>query len=229
MFVSSLCLLLSAFQVTLGVDFTYYVQEGQNPGTYVGDIAADTHLLDRISPQDRKLIRFSQIKHAIPTAAQLFRVSRSTGKLYTAQTLDAEAICIRSEECYKMVDVAVRKGESFITILEIKVMVKDVNDHQPLFPDKQVFIQFSEDDRKGAKRSIPNAVDQDAGVGNSQITYELKKNKEEPFTLSVAKNLDGTSKLSITLEDMLDREVKDSYVIQVVAKDRGTPPRTSQS
>lgn len=227
MFVSSLCLLLSAFQVTLGVDFTYYVQEGQNPGTYVGDIAADTHLLDRISPQDRKLIRFSQIKHAIPTAAQLFRVSRSTGKLYTAQTLDAEAICIRSEECYKMVDVAVRKGESFITILEIKVMVKDVNDHQPLFPDKQVFIQFSEDDRKGAKRSIPNAVDQDAGVGNSQITYELKKNKEEPFTLSVAKNLDGTSKLSITLEDMLDREVKDSYVIQVVAKDRGTPPRQS--
>ncbi|CAE1280370.1 PCDHD1 [Acanthosepion pharaonis] len=48
---------------------------------------------------------------------------------------------------------------------------------------------------------------------------------DEPFTLSVTKSVYGTSKLSITLEDELDREVKDSYTVQVIAKDDGSPPK----
>lgn len=220
-------LFLVVLNLSYSLDFTYYVEDGKSPGAFVGDIAYDTHVLDSLLPQDRKLVRFSQMREETIGTSQLFRVSRNTGKIYTAQALDAESICVRNEECFKIVDVAVRKRETFIKILEIKVIIQDANDHQPEFPEKEVSIQFSENDAKGTKVSIPNAIDGDVGILNSQITYQLEKNKYEPFALSVSKSLDGTSKLSITLEERLDREVKDSYIVQVIAKDGGSPPKQS--
>lgn len=216
-------LLLSALHVCLSVDLIYYVPEDSSPGTYLGDIAIDSHLMESVPPQDQELITFSQMTEGSP----LFRISKKSGKLYTAQMLDAESMCKPNKECFKMVDVAVRKKESFIKVLEIKVVVKDVNDHQPEFPVKEVNIKFSEDDSKGVRRAIPNAIDKDVGYENSQITYELKKNEDEPFTLSVSKNVDGTSKLGITLEERLNREVKDCYNVQVIAEDGGSPPKQS--
>lgn len=46
----------------LCVDITYYIQEGKRPGTYVGDIAADSHLMDSISSQNPGLISFSKLQ-----------------------------------------------------------------------------------------------------------------------------------------------------------------------
>lgn len=217
---------VSILHICLGADLTYYVEEGKSPGTLVGDIATDSHLMDRIPPEEHHLVTFSQLQHGVAGSLQLFRVSKKTGKLYTTQILDAESLCTRNAECFKMVDVAVRKAESFMKIMDIKVTIKDVNEYQPEFPNQRVDIQFSENDKKGTKISIPNAIDRDVGVQNSEITYQLKKNIK-PFTLSVSKNVDGTSKLAIKLEDDLDREVKDSYVVQVIARDGGSPSKQS--
>lgn len=221
------CVLLSVVYRCLCADLTYYVEEGKGPGTFVGDIAADSHLLDNIPIKDRSLITFSQLQLRWTGSSQLFSVNKKTGKLYTAHTLDVESMCEYNKECFKMVEVAVQKGTSFMKVLEIKVIIQDINDHRPEFPIKKVNIQFSERDSKGTKVSIPNAIDRDVGVLNSQITYELKKNKNEPFTLSVSKSVDGTSQLFMNLEEKLDREVKDSYMVQVIAKDGGSPPKQS--
>lgn len=211
----------------LAADLTYYIDEGKSPGTYLGDISADMHVMDGVSSDNRELITFSQMQQSTPEIAQLFRIAKKTGKLYTAQTLDAEAICTRNIECFKMLDVAIRRGKSFMKIFEVKVVINDINDHQPEFPSKKFDIEFSEESIKGARRSIPNAIDKDVGVKNSQISYHLKKNEDEPFTLFVSKNVDGTSKLSVTLEERLNREVKDSYLVQVIAKDGGSPAEQS--
>lgn len=224
---ASVCLLLSILHSCLCVDLTYYVEERKSPGTLVGDIAADSHLMDSVPQNDRSLIRFDQLGEGVAGRTLLFRVPKKTGKLYTAQTLDAELLCQNNKECFQIVKVAVRRAKTFMKIINIKVVVQDVNDHQPEFSEQKVEIQFSEDDRRGARRSIPNAIDKDVGILNSQITYQLKKNMDDPFTLSISKSLDGTSKLSITLEDMLDREVKDSYMVQVIAKDGGSPSQQS--
>lgn len=227
------CFLLSLVQHYLCVDLTYYVDEEKSPNTYVGDIAADTNLMDTISPQDYNLITFSQLQHGVSggsggitssSGSQLFHISK-TGKLYTAQALDAESLCTRHMECIKMVEVAVKRANSFMRVLEIKVIIKDINDHQPSFPVKQVNISFSEGDWKGMRKSLPSAIDKDVGVDNSQITYQLRKNINEPFTLSISQNADGTSELGINLEERLDREAKEAYIIQVVAKDGGSPPK----
>ncbi|CAE1240583.1 PCDHD1 [Acanthosepion pharaonis] len=222
-----LLIISSVLQICSCVDLTYYVEEGKNPGTFVGDIAVDSHLLNTVPAQDRSLIRFLQLEQNTTGASKMFRVAKKTGKLYTTQTLDAETLCTYNTECFRMVDVAVRQETSFIKILEIKVVLKDVNDHQPEFKNTEVSLEFSENDSKGIRKLIPNAVDRDIGVLNSQITYQLKRNLNEPFTLSVAKSVDGTADLSITLEERLDRELQDSYRLQVIAKDGGVPQKQS--
>ena len=220
----SLYSLLAVFNLCFCADLIYNVEEEQSPGTYIGNIAMDSLVMDNIPLKDHKHITFTQLQKR---KSQLFRVGKNTGKLHTAQILDAESLCNYNRECFKMIDVAVRKAKSFIKLLEIKVIITDINDHQPEFPKKQIQIEFYEGDRNGMKKSIPNAMDKDVSSLNSQITYELNKEDEDPFTLSVSKTLAGTSDLSIILEDRLDREKKDSYMIKVIAKDGGSTPKQS--
>ena len=217
---------LTILPTYLCVDLIYKVEEGKSPGTFIGDIAADSNVMDNVPFKDKKLIRFTKLQD-VTEEPQLFKVSQNTGKLYTAEILDAEDLCKYNKECFKMLDVAVQKGASSIKILEIKIIIQDVNDHQPEFPHKQINIKFDEDVALGTKILIPNAVDKDVGVINSQIIYELKKYKDEPFSLVVSKKIDGTSKLEIMLEEKLDREIQDSYITQVVAKDEGVSPKQS--
>uniref|UniRef100_A0A0L8GY88 Cadherin domain-containing protein n=1 Tax=Octopus bimaculoides TaxID=37653 RepID=A0A0L8GY88_OCTBM len=202
-------------------DLTYHVEEERSPGTYVADIAADSKLLDNVKPSDQHLITFSQFKRKV---AQLFNITK-TGKLYTAQTLDAEDLCTFNKECSRIVKVVVNKGTSVTKVLKIKIVIEDINDHEPEFPIKGVNIEFGEHDRKGSDRSIPNAMDKDVGFQNSLIQYKLKSKNGEPFSLSVSKRADGISSLKIVLKESLDREVKDTYLLQVIAKDGGSPAK----
>ncbi|XP_052829043.1 putative protocadherin beta-18 isoform X1 [Octopus bimaculoides] len=204
------------------LDFIYRVDEGKSSDTYVGNIAADTHIFDTVSPEYHDQITFSQL--AKNSKSELFRVSK-VGKLFTSQVLDAESLCKYNTDCFKTIEVAVKNQESFIKVLEIKVVIEDVNDHPPEFTVDEVEIHFSERDRKGSRLSIPNAIDKDLGVQNSLITYVLKKSKNEPFDLSVYEKLDGTAKLGIVLVEKLDRETKDTYTLQVIAKDGGFPKK----
>ncbi|GAB1603900.1 protocadherin beta-15-like [Argonauta hians] len=204
-------------------DFTYHVNENENPGVYFGDLGIDTRFMESISSKDHSLIWFSQLQEE-KMGNLLFNVSKN-GRLFTAKSLDAEALCKYNTECSVMVDIAVRKGNSFAKILEVKVIIEDINDNQPIFPNKKVSINFDETDGSGTRRSIPNAVDKDVHILNSQISYELIKQPDDPFTLAVSRRVDSSYSLSITLENKLDREVKDIYELQVIAKDGGTPSK----
>ncbi|GAB1604072.1 hypothetical protein Ahia01_000688500 [Argonauta hians] len=205
----------------LTIDLTYHVEEERNPGTYVADIAADSKLLDNVKLSDQQLITFSQFKRKV---AQLFNITK-TGKLYTAQTLDAEDLCTFNKECSRIMKVVVNKGTQVTKILKIKIIIQDINDHTPEFHEDEVNIQFDEDDRDGAKVSLPNAIDKDIGFQNSLIQYRLKSKSGEPFSLTVTKRADGISSLKIVLKESLDRELKDRYLLQVIAKDGGSPPK----
>ncbi|GAB1610351.1 putative protocadherin beta-18 isoform X3 [Argonauta hians] len=216
--VAILCLVLHC---CLCVDITYHVEEGKGPGAYVGDIATDLHLMDKIPFQDHNLITFNQLGKQSDSFL-LFNVT-TKGKLYTAKSLDAEALCSYKIECAKIVKVAVRKAETFMKILKIKIVIQDVNDNRPEFPEKYVNIQFSEGDKEGMLKAIPNAIDRDVGVRNSKITYQLETQNKAPFVLSVKKRITGSSKLGVVLTKSLDRERKDSYILQVIAKDSGYP------
>ncbi|GAB1604055.1 protocadherin gamma-A10-like [Argonauta hians] len=217
---SHICIFIALFHSTFSIDLVYHVEEGKSPGTYLGNIAVDSQLLETISAQDYSLIKFSQLQRR----ETQFNVTK-IGEIYTGRTLDTESLCLYNKECSVIVKVAVRKAKTFMKILKIKVIINDVNDHRPEFPSQQFNLQFDETDGKGTTKPIPNAIDGDVGVLNSQITYRLKKNKNEPFSLAISKQIGGKSKLGIFLEEKLDREVKDNYTLEVIAMDGGSPPK----
>ena len=216
--------LLSILQISLCVDLTYTVDEGKPPDTLVGDIAVDTQNWESFMPRHPHQLTFNILQGATRNS-ELFQISKKTGKLYTTKTIDAENMCEYYVECFKMVDVVVQKDDITTKVLEVKIIINDINDHQPEFPEKQISIEFDEGTKE--TKSIPNAIDKDVGKKNSMIYYQLKENKNEPFILIVSKNPDGTDKLEISLKDKLDREIKDSYLIQVIAKDGGSPSKES--
>uniref|UniRef100_A0A0L8I168 Cadherin domain-containing protein n=1 Tax=Octopus bimaculoides TaxID=37653 RepID=A0A0L8I168_OCTBM len=209
--------------VVISANIVYHINEEESPHTYIGDIAIDSNLSYSLTLQQHTVVTFTQLQRKVSSGSHLFNVTNS-GKLYTTQTLDAESLCIYKKECFKIVKVAVRKAETFTKILKIKIIIEDINDHQPQFPENEMKLEFYETDVKGISKSIPNAVDKDIGLLNSKITYKLK-DKSKKFSLSIFKGFNGINLLKITLEGMLDRESKDTYMLQLVAKDGGSPPK----
>ncbi|GAB1610342.1 protocadherin gamma-C4-like [Argonauta hians] len=206
------------------VDLSYHVEEENSPFTFVGDIAADTQMGETGSLLENSFITYNQMQQQWTENSNLFNVTKD-GKLYTAQTLDAEELCTYEMECVKYIKVAVHKRKTFLKIIKIKIVIEDINDHSPEFPIKNLNLTFDEDDGEGAERLIQEAFDEDVGMENSEITYRLKKKFNDPFILSVRKTITGGSNIGIILGDKLDRELKDSYHLEVIAKDGGQPSK----
>ncbi|GAB1604149.1 protocadherin beta-15-like [Argonauta hians] len=211
--------------LVLSIDITYHVKEEGSPHTYIGDIAVDSNLSHSLTHQHHSLITFTQLQRTVSSGSHLFNVT-NTGKLYTTETLDAESLCTYNKECSRTVKVAVRKGKTFMKILRIKIFIEDINDHSPEFPQNEVEIEFDERQREGDKTSLLNAIDKDISIQNSKLTYTINKSRAEPFSISVTKRHDGILIPTLTLENKLDREDRDSYMLTLEAKDEGHPPRS---
>ncbi|GAB1604095.1 uncharacterized protein LOC115219398 [Argonauta hians] len=165
-----ICILITICCCSSFEGITYHVKEENVPILYVGNIAKDLQAVDSSFLKNKDLITFSQLQQK---GQELFNVTK-TGKLYTVQTLDAESMCSYEKECFEIIKVAVHKSKTFMKILKIKVIIEDINDHQPEFPEKEITLRFEEDDRDGLKKTIPNAIDKDKSYQNKLITYELK-------------------------------------------------------
>uniref|UniRef100_A0A0L8H8R3 Cadherin domain-containing protein n=1 Tax=Octopus bimaculoides TaxID=37653 RepID=A0A0L8H8R3_OCTBM len=209
------------------VDHIYHVKENNDIHSYIGDIVTDTHLVDNIQSQgDNNKPTFKILQGGTDGTVQLFNVT-SGGQLYTAAILDAETLCQYNVECFRILEIAVQYDHSFIKILEIKVMIEDVNDNYPIFPSKQFHLQFDENDLKGTKEILPNAIDNDVSIQNSKLFYQVKQDEDTPFKLLVSKKSDGTDLLELILEGNLDRETKEIYTILLITIDGGTPRKES--
>ncbi|GAB1610346.1 protocadherin gamma-C4-like [Argonauta hians] len=212
------------WQYCVGEYLEYIVNDEDVKGTYIGNIAVDSLLMENIDLYNQTFITFKQMHHHRTHSSHLFNVTKD-GKLYTAQTLNAESLCRMRKQCFRFIKIAVHRAKAFIKILKVKIFIEDINDHSPVFIQEKIHLTFDEDDGEGAERLIPDAIDKDIGMENSEITYSLKKQFNEPFILSVRKTITGRSKIGIILGDKLDRELKDSYHLEVIAKDGGQPSK----
>ncbi|XP_014768892.1 protocadherin beta-4 [Octopus bimaculoides] len=208
------------------IDLTYSIEEEKPSASYVGDIAADSNIANELDTENLGPIAFNQLQQTMVDTPSLFNITRA-GKLYTTASLDVENLCSKNTECFQLLNVAVQQGESFKKILKIKVLIKDINDHQPTFPSNETNLNFTETDGKGRKIAIPNAIDGDIESPNNQVTYTLRKQSDHHFGLFVQKREVGADIIEIVLEGELDRETQESYTLEVVATDGGTPPKQS--
>lgn len=112
-------------------------------------------------------------------------------------------------------------GDFPFTIYPLLSQVLDVNDHAPIFEKPWYTFDISEGEYNNMVLSKITATDEDYG-DNANVTYSIASNDKIPFHIAP---LSGILKVN----GQLDRELKASYMFQILASDnsRNEPKKTS--
>ncbi|XP_020495326.2 protocadherin-23 [Labrus bergylta] len=191
---------------TLGQVFnlTLSVKEGLPAQTIVGDLGAG---LSR--PSTGFFISESRDSYVFRD----LEIDADTGIISTAVVLDRE-----SRDRYEFV-AATLTGE----MIKVRIEVKDVNDHSPVFASEDVYLEISELSPLGSRFQLDGAKDEDEGELGTQGYRIVESEMGELFQLEYRY---GSESLDLILSRKLDRETKDSYTLVLEAFDGGIPART---
>ena len=221
---SQIVILLLLWKRCSTQNITFVLQEDQPNGTLIGNILKESKLSEKYTPDEINEITFNFYDIA-KEYKPLFRLNASTSNLYTNTSIDREryGICQYLTECYFDFKILAHKTSIF-EIIDIRVNVTDLNDNEPKFPTNEQVINISEATTQFTKIPIEGAKDLDTGKDNGVISYSLTSESND-FRL-VEETTKGEKKLSISIENGLDRERTASYVLYLKAKDNGNPVRT---
>ncbi|XP_029369138.1 protocadherin alpha-8-like [Echeneis naucrates] len=191
----------------------YSISEEVKEGTVVGNVAKDLGL-DKRTLKDRKYRVVSS------NMDPLFHVNQNDGILYVSRKIDREEICERTSTCILNLKTVL---ENPLEVHYIGVEVLDINDHSPIFPEKNTMLDIFESVLPGVRIPLQPARDPDAGPFAIQ-QYRLSAN--EHFRLEIKdKGEDGKTPVLI-VQKSLDREVAGSHSLVITAVDGGKPYKT---
>ncbi|XP_053497000.1 protocadherin gamma-A11-like [Ictalurus furcatus] len=191
----------------------YSVSEEQKDGTVVGNIAKDLGI-------DARSLRERGFRIVSSSGESLFKVNQNDGALYVSGNLDRETVCEKSTSCTIILKIAM---ENPLEIHYVTVEIIDVNDHAPVFTEKETLLEIWESALPGTRFQLQPARDSDSG-SNSIQTYKLSQN--DHFRLEV-KDRDEDGKIPILiLQKQLDREAAHNIKLLLTAVDGGKPSRS---
>ncbi|XP_059577605.1 protocadherin-7 isoform X2 [Alligator mississippiensis] len=137
--------------------------------------------------------------------------------LHTSAPLDYEAV-----RDYHVVIVAVDSGSpSLSSNNSLLVRVGDTNDNPPVFGQAVLEVSFPENNVPGERVATVVATDADSGK-NAEIAYSLEPSPLSAETLGGLFSIDPDSG-DVLVQAVLDREQRDTYEFQVMARDKGVP------
>ncbi|UJR27627.1 hypothetical protein I4U23_008908 [Adineta vaga] len=152
---------------------------------------------------------------------ELIRLTENTGELRTKELLDREQI-----EKYNFTLEATDHGRplSKSTYININIFILDENDNIPKFPEHNMSATINEHvkltNNNGYDIYHLQAIDYDQGM-NGEIIYSIINNDDNLF------QMDSKSGIIRAMVEF-DRKQQDTYILQVEAKDKGTPSLSSQ-
>ncbi|KAL1509863.1 hypothetical protein ABEB36_004537 [Hypothenemus hampei] len=182
---------------------TFEILEGQPKGTLAG----------RIPTKSGFTYRFNE-------APKEFVLDPVSGEIKTTAVLDRETL---KNDRY---DLVVLSSQPTYPI-EVRILVVDVNDNSPEFPEATIAISFSESAVSGTRLLLDAATDLDTGVNGISDSYRIiAGNEDRKFKLVVTMNPSGDSSyLHLETIGKLDREIQGFYILNISAQDGGKPPR----
>ncbi|MGH0127533.1 UNVERIFIED_CONTAM: hypothetical protein FKN15_041340 [Acipenser sinensis] len=204
----------------------YTVREELPENVLIGNLGKD---LDLTLDPNIKLSSPLQFKLVYKTGdVALVRVEENTGEIFTTSNrIDREKICsgIHSESrCFYEVEVAVLPDEVF-RLVKIRFLIEDINDNAPLFQSTVINISIPENTAINSRYPVPSALDLDVGINGIQH-YELVKSVSE-FGLDIIETPEGDKWPQLIVQQNLDREQKDTFVMKIKVEDGGSPPKSS--
>ncbi|KAM4609453.1 protocadherin-8 [Polymixia lowei] len=216
---SGVCALLISLICTVQCTTTrYYTYEEDAPGTEIGNLSQDL----KIDPADDPATSFRFMQETNSSAVQVREID---GLLTVGETIDREQLCPRSPRCFITFDIVAFSKEKF-QLVHVEIEVKDINDHSPRFLRNETRLEILENVPLGSRFPLEIALDQD--VSNNYIqSYNISSSSH--FVVEVQDREDGVMQAELVLVKELDREVEDSYSIEVTATDGGAPPKTGST
>ncbi|XP_014068749.1 protocadherin-11 X-linked isoform X3 [Salmo salar] len=219
-------LLTCLVMLSLAQEKDYTVREEQPENVRIGNLRKD---LDLNLDPDLKLSSPLQFKPVYKTGdVPLVRVEANTGEIFTtAHRIDREKLCSRvfnEKRCFYEIEVAVLPDEIF-RLVKIRFLIEDINDNAPLFQSTVINISIPENTAINTRYPVPSAFDPDVGINGIQH-YELVKSVSE-FGLDIIETPEGDRWPQLIVQQSLDREQKDTFVMKIKVEDGGTPPKSS--
>lgn len=145
-----------------------------------------------------------------------FTINETSGLIQTTVSLDRE-----EQDEYTLVVTATDRGNPAMSAMVIgTVIVLDVNDNTPEFGQNQYEVSVPENEEIGTTILQVSAVDTDAG-SNAQVVYSIQDDFT-PFAIN-------STSAEISLATMLDYETRNRFNFSVIARDSGSPPRSSSA
>uniref|UniRef100_A0A3B3TF36 Protocadherin Fat 4 n=1 Tax=Paramormyrops kingsleyae TaxID=1676925 RepID=A0A3B3TF36_9TELE len=182
----------------------FQVLEEQPLGSYVGAIDRKPGFTYRFGENHR-----------------MFAINDTTGAIYTTSVIDREAL--QSD----VINVVVLSSQPTYPT-EVRIVVLDINDNAPVFPDASIVVFFKEDSRSGRQVILDTATDSDIGSnGVDHTSYRIASgNEQEKFRLDITVNPSGEGAfLHLVSTGGLDRELTPCYQLLIEVEDRGDPKR----
>ncbi|XP_067852679.1 protocadherin-10-like [Heptranchias perlo] len=204
--------IFSSWHIVSG-QIRYSIPEELQPGSFVGNIAADLGLdVQQLSARSLRIVSGSR--------KQYFDVNLNNGILFVKEKIDREQLCGPSRTCTVSLEAVLATP---LNLYHAEVEILDVNDNAPRFSKSQFRLEISEASALGARFPLERARDADVGT-NSLGTYELLA--DDYFALEV-QTRSGDGKLPLlVLQKPLDREKESVHRLVLIAKDKGVPERS---
>ncbi|XP_035377369.1 protocadherin alpha-4-like [Electrophorus electricus] len=191
----------------------YSIPEEQKDGAVVGNVAKDLDI-------DLRTLKERGFRIVSTTGESPFKISQYDGLLYVNRKIDREGVCERSTPCVINIKIAL---ESPLEIHYVTVEVMDINDHAPIFPEKEKRLEIAENALLGARFQLQAARDPDGGINSVQV-YKLSHS--EHFRIEVIDRGADRKMPFLILQKALDRETKPNHKFLLTALDGGKPPKS---
>ncbi|XP_075397818.1 protocadherin beta-16-like [Tenrec ecaudatus] len=191
----------------------YSVVEEMERGSFVANVGKELGVEPtELSSRGARIISQGNKEH--------LRLKVRTGDLIINEKLDREALCGPAEPCVLHFQVFM---ENPIEIFQAELRVRDINDHSPVFPEREMILRVLENSPPGNSFPLKNAMDLDVG-NNSVQTYQISPNPH--FRVLTRKRSEGRKYPELVLDKELDREAESELRLTLVALDGGSPPRS---
>ncbi|XP_051649896.1 protocadherin beta-16-like [Manacus candei] len=189
----------------------YSVPEEAERGSFVANIAKDLGLTgEELSARQARLVSDAE--------KQYLQLSQHTGDLVVREQMDREELCGQSEPCLVRFEVLL---EDPLQSFRAEVRLIDINDHAPVFLNKEIVLKIPESAMPETRFLLESAQDPDVG-NNSLQHYSISSN--EYFHVYTRQRNDGRRYAELVLDRALDREQQAEVAFSITAVDGGTPP-----
>ncbi|XP_033489040.2 protocadherin alpha-8-like isoform X20 [Epinephelus lanceolatus] len=201
---------LVSFWSEASAQIRYSISEEVKEGSVVGNIAKDLGI-------DKATLKNREYRVVGGSTEPLFRLNKDDGILYVSRKVDREEICERSSACIINLKTVL---ENPLEIHYVAIEVLDVNDHSPVFPEKEKRLEIFESTLPGARFQLQPARDPDGGQFTVQH-YKLSHN--DHFRLEVKERGEDRKMPFLVLQKQLDREAVREHKLLLTAVDGGKP------